>query len=203
MRLESLFPLVLPEVSGCPHPTLMLHLALASQRFCVETGAWVVMADEQITAKGLTEYDVEAVTDAMAVRVRDVWLDGALLLPVRAAAAFGQDGAAVHGYTHYDDRQVLRLAGSPVAGQKLAMRVVLAPMTTSTTLPDVLALRYQTAIAHGAKASLMAMPKQAWSNPQLCAYHAQWFENAIQDARIEAIKDGVDTPLTVNKRRFA
>ena len=201
MRLESLFPLVLPEVSGCPHPTLMLHLALASQRFCVETGAWVVMADEQITAKGLTEYDVEAVTDAMAVRVRDVWLDGALLPPVRATAAFGH-GGAVCGYTHYDDRQVLRLAGSPSVGQKLAMRVVLAPMTTSTTLPDALAMRYQSAIASGAKASLMVMPNQVWSNAPLAGYHAQAFERAISDARLEAIKDGADTPLTVNKRRF-
>ena len=201
MRLESLFPLVLPEVSGCPHPALMLHLALAGQRFCVETGAWVVMADEQITSKGLTEYDVEAVTDAMAVRVRDVWLDGALLSPVRATAAFGQE-CAVRGYTHYDDRQVLRLAGSPVAGQKLVMRVVLAPMTTSTTLPDALALRYQGAIASGAKASLMVMPNQAWSNAPLAGYHAQMFERAISDARLEAIKDGADTPLTVNKRRF-
>lgn len=203
MRLESLFPLVLPEVSGCPHPTLMLHIAMSAQKFCVETGAWAAMADEQVTAKGVSEYDVEPVSGAMVVRVRDVWLDGQLLPPVKAISAFGREGAAVFGYTHYDDRQMLRLAGTPRAGQKLVMRVVAAPTTTSATLPDALALRYQTAIAHGAKSSLMAMPKQAWSNPQLCAYHAQWFEHAIQDARIDAIKDGVDTPLAVKKRRFA
>lgn len=202
MRLDALFPLVLPEVSGCPHPTLMLHLAMAAQRFFVETGAWVVMADEQITADGQTEYDVEPATDAMVIRVRDVWLDSILLKPAKATEAYERNANAA-GYTHYDDRQVLRLEGKPRAGQKLQMRLVMAPKVTSTTIPDALGARYQVGIAHGAKASLMVMPNQMWTNPQLGAYHAQMFKDAISDARIEAIKDGVDLPLTVTKRRFS
>lgn len=201
MRLDALSPLVLPEVSGCPHPTLMLHLAMAAQRFCVETGAWMVMADEQLTTENVDEYEVEPATDAMVVRIRDVWLDGVLIKPVRATAAFKRDGK-VTGYTHYDDRQVIRLDGQPKAKQKLEMRLVMAPKTTSTTLPDALAMRYQTGIAHCAKASLMGMPNQVWTNLQLSAYHAQMFQGAASDARIEAIKDGVDLPLTVNKRQF-
>lgn len=201
MRLDALFPLVLPEVSGCPHPTLVLHLAMAGQRFCVETGAWAVMADEQLTSDGVLEYDVEPATDAMVVRVRDVWLNASLLPAVPMTSAFGRTGP-VTGYTHYDDRSLLRLNGNPGAGQLLSMRLVMAPKTSSTTLPDALALRYQTAIATGAKASLMAIPGQAWSNPQLAGYHAQAFERAISSARIEAVKDGVDAPLTVKRRCF-
>lgn len=202
MRLDALFPLVLPEVSGCPHPTLMLHLAMAAQRFFVETGTWVVMADEQITRDGLTEYDVEPATDAMVIRVRDVWLDSILLKPAKAITAYERNANA-EGYTHYDDRQVLRLEGKPRDGQRLQMRVVMAPKINSTTIPDGLGARYQVAIAHGAKSSLMVMPNQVWSNPQLGAYHAQMFKDAISDARIEAIKDGVDLPLIVTKRRFS
>lgn len=201
MRLDALFPLVLPEVLGCPDPTLMLHLTMAAQRFCVESGAWVVMADEQITSDGVLEYDVEPATDAMVVRVRDVWLNASLLPAVPMTSAFGRTGP-VTGYTHYDDRSLLRLNGNPATGERLQMRLVMAPKTTSTTLPDALALRYQTAIATGAKASLMAIPGQAWSNPQLAGYHAQAFERAIGSARIEAVKDGVDAPLTVKRRCF-
>lgn len=201
MRLDALFPLVMPEVSGCPHPTLVLHLAMAGQRFCVETGAWAVMADEQITSEGLTEYDVEPATDAMVVRVRDVWLDGKVLKPVGVASAIGRLDVPT-GYTHYDDRQVLRLNGQPSAAQKLQMRLVMAPKTNSTTIPDDLAMRHQVAIAAGAKSTLMVMPNQVWTNPQLGGYHAQEFKRAISEARIDALRDGVDIPLTVKKRSF-
>lgn len=201
MRLDALLPLVLPEVSGCPHPTLVLHLAMAGQRFCVETGAWAVMADEQITSEGLTGYDVEPATDAMVVRVREVWLDGRVLSPVSVVSAIDHQDAPT-GYTHYDDRQVLRLNGQPRTGQKLQMRLVMAPKTNSTTIPDDLAMRHQVAIAAGAKSTLMVMPNQVWTNPQLGGYHAQEFKRAISEARIDALRDGVDIPLTVKKRSF-
>ena len=203
MRLDALFPLVLPEVSGCPQPTLALHIALAAQRFCVETGAWLVMTDAQRTQAGLHEYDLDPEMGAQVVRVRDVWLDGALLPPMAAAQAQAQvDQAGVLGYTHYDERQVLHLVGQPRTGQLLQMRLVMAPKSNATMLPDELCLRHQVDIAHGAKASLMVMPNQVWSNPQLGAYHAQMFYSAIADARINAVKDGVDRPLVVSKRRF-
>ena len=202
MQLEALSPLVLPEVLGCPQPTLMMHLAIAAQRFFVETGAWLVMADEQITEENQTEYELEPASDAMVIRVRDVWLDSILLKPAKATEAFERNANAV-GYTHYDDRRVLRLEGKPRAGQKLQMRLVMAPKINSTTIPDALGARYQMGIAHGAKAGLMVIPGQTWSNPQLGAYHAQLFKDAISDARIEAIKDGVDLPVVVTKRRFS
>ncbi len=202
MRLEALSPLVLPEVIGCPHPTLMLHLAMASQRFFMETGAWVVMADEQITTDGLTEYELEPAQDAMVLRVRDAWLDGILLQPAKATTAFERNANAA-GYTHYDDRQVIRLEGKPRQGQRLQLRLVMAPKLTSTTIPDAMGMRYQTGIAHGAKATLMVISGQVWTNPQLAGYHQQMFERAVSDARIDAIKDGVDLPLTVTKRRFS
>lgn len=200
--LDGLSPWVLPSVPGCPDPTLEHHMRAAVQRLCILSGVWLVLDDGQPTQAGVRDYEAEPpVSGAQVLRVRDAWLDGVLLTPA-SSSIFSRQGGAARSYTQMEGAGQIRLGGDPVDGQLLQMRLVLTPAPTAVAIPDDLIARHAQAIAHGALASLMLLPGQAWSNPQLAAFHLQSFETLANDARLVSLKDGVDGATTVHKRRF-
>ena len=51
--LDQFHPFILPDVMGCPVPTMNHHLLLAAREFCQKTKAWSVWLDS-VTATGTT-----------------------------------------------------------------------------------------------------------------------------------------------------
>ena len=202
MLVEAFFPLVLPEVIGCPDPLLAQQVVMVSNHFCTETGVWDEIQDPIPTPAGQTEYEIDAPTsDSYVVRVVDVWHNN-LALKAEQIKNPRIDEVKPTGYHAAKERGSITLNGKPQQGDVLVIRAVYAPKLTSKNLPDLLMQRYAYAIACGAKARLMAIPGQLWSNPAVSAFYRTEYDNAVIDARIDMERDNVPDSLRVKPRLF-
>lgn len=202
MLVEAFFPLILPEVLGCPDPMLAQQVAMVANHFCTETGVWDEIQEPVTTPAGQTDYEIDAPTsDSYVVRVADVWLNN---FPLQAEQIRAPRILEVKptGYHAAKERGLITLNGKPQQGDVLVVRAIYAPKLTSKNLPDLLMQRYAYAIASGAKARLMAVPGQAWSNPTISVFYRTEYDNAVIDARIDMERDNVPGSLRVKPRLF-
>lgn len=202
MQADAFFPLVLPEVIGCPDPTLIQAIMLTAHSFCTETGVWDEVQDPVLTSAGIADYEIDAPANAEMLRVRSVWLDGRELEPNQMRTPVVPNFGTPLSYHAALARGQITLDAKPQAKQSLVVRAVYAPRLTGQTLPDFLMSRYALAIASGAKARLMLIPGQAWSNPTLSQFYAAQYQDAVINARIDMERDNVGGSLRVKPRPF-
>lgn len=202
MLVDALYPFVLPEVIGCPEPLLAQQIMLTAHSFCTETGVWDEVQDPILTSAGIADYEIDAPASAEMLRVRSVWLDGRELSPKQMRTPLVANFGTPSSYHAALARGQITLDAKPQAKQSLVVRAVYAPKLTGQALPDFLLLRYVLAIASGAKARLMLMPGQAWSNPALAQFHAAQYQGAVIDARIDMERDNLTGSLRVKPRPF-
>lgn len=202
MLVEAFFPMVLPDVIGCPDPMLQQQIVLAAHHFCTETGVWDEIQDPIKLQAGVTEYEIDAPSkEAYVARVTGVWLNNLKLEPEQMKKP-RVEGVKPTGYHAARARGAITLNGSPLAGDILVVRAVYAPSLQSKNLPDFLMERYADAIASGAKHRLMAMPGKDWSNPAIAQFYGNQYDNALADARIEMERGSVPGSLRVKPRPF-
>ncbi len=202
MLVEAFFPLVLPEVIGCPDPLLAQQVVMVANHFCTETGVWDEIQDPIQTRAGETEFEIDAPTrDSYVVRVADVWFNNRPLKAEQIKNPRIEDIRPT-GYHAARERGFITLNGKPADGDVLVVRAIYAPQLTSKNLPDLLMQRYAHAIACGAKARLMAIPGQLWSNPAISVFYRTEYDNAVIDARIDMERDNVPDSLRVKPRPF-
>ena len=84
----------------------------------------------------------------------------------------------------------------------LQVLVAFVPAMSASTIPDKFAEKYLESIAAGAKAKLMAMIGQPWSNPQASAYWKSVFDAGVTDATVDRMKGGTQAAITVRPRPF-
>lgn len=210
--LDDLLPQLLPEVAGCPDATARQALLNAAIEFCRHSGAWDEVQEGAVTLRdGKSVYDIDADGDARVLLIKRVWHQWGELVP-KSQAELGlvlpnwqtaQSNVPVY-YNAGDDGQALRVYPIPVNSQglKLSLRAAFVPRMDAQLLPDRLINEWFEPLLSGAKARLMAMPKRAWSEPQLAAYHRGLFESAKTDARIAADADGAQASGRVRVRPF-
>ncbi len=202
MLVDAFYPFVLPEVVGCPEPLLAQQIMLTAHSFCTETGVWDEVQAPVLTSSGIADYEIDAPADAEMLRVRSVWLDGRELSPKQMRTPLVANFGAPSSYHSALARGLITLDAKPQSEQSLVVRAVYAPRLTGQALPDFLLSRYAIAIAGGAKARLMLMPGQAWSNPALAQLHAEKHQAAVVDVRIDMERDNVTGSLRVKPRPF-
>lgn len=202
MLVEAFFPMVLPDVIGCPDPMLQQQIVLAAHHFCTETGVWDEIQDPIKLQAGVTDYEIDAPSkEAYVARVTGVWLNNLKLEPEQMKNP-KVEGVKPTGYHAARARGAITLNGSPLAGDILVVHAVYAPSLQSKNLPDFLVERYADAIASGAKHRLMAMPGKDWSNPAIAQFYGNQYDNALTDARIEMERGSVPGSLRVKPRPF-
>lgn len=202
MLVDAFFPMVLPDVIGCPDPMLQQQIMMAAHHFCTETGVWSEIQDPIKLQAGVTEYEIDAPSkDAYVARVSGVWLNNLKLEPEQLKKP-KVEGVKPTGYHTSRARSTITLNGSPLAGDILVVRAVYAPSLQSKNLPDFLMERYADAIASGAKHRLMAMPGKDWSNPSISQFYRTQYDGALTDARIEMERGSVPGSLRVKPRPF-
>ena len=64
-------------------------------------------------------------------------------------------------------------------------RVALKPKLTATTIPDIIANKFDELLIHGALSRIYAIPRKPWTDPNLSSYHLALFERGVLDARAE------------------
>jgi hypothetical protein len=212
MKLDELLPRLLPEVAGCPDVTARQALLDAAIEFCRDSGAWDQVQEQAITlSDGVGSYDIDCDSDGRVLAVKRVWhacgelspkstAELSLVLPTWETARSNVPAF----YNTADARQALRVYPIPdgAQGLKLSLRAAFVPRLDAQYLDDALVNDWYEALLAGAKARLMAMPRRAWSDPQLAAYHKGAFNDAKTEARIAAAADGAQASSTVRVRRF-
>lgn len=181
---------VIPSVPGCGTDLVTHELRRAAQDFFAKSLAWGVILDA--VSVGIAESEVEVLPDDQQqtiVRI-DYSAWGGYELGVRTSElmqeAYGPDWMDQTG-TPSDITQLMertvRLVPSPTVAGSLRCRCKVKPSDTSTGLPDALAFQYRDAIAEGAKARLMLMPKKPWTDAALAAVAQMKFDAAINTAK--------------------
>jgi hypothetical protein len=184
---DVFFPDVLPDVLGCPEPTIERHLQRAAVRFCAESRCWREDLDRITTRAGRATYDLPWPDQAEGVELIGAALDGRdIALEVTDGTTLADRRAGNTGRDRVlsDDGLVtITVMPTPGEGQELRLAAILRPTEAATGLPDRIADRYRTAIAAGALSTLLILNKAAWANPALAQVKAGEFQDAIDATR--------------------
>ncbi len=203
MKLEVFYGHVLPEVLGCPAPTLDARIVAAAAEFCRETLSWSELQDPLTLIDGVFDYDIDPPAGAYTLSILGVWVDGRELRPSPGGMDTAELGNVPYYYNAAQDYGVLRVFPTPSnPTASMFVKACYVPIASATTLPDFLGTQYLDVIASGAKAELMLMPGQPWSNPQLSGYYKQRFQDGIIRSRILDSHGRVPGTLRVKPRQF-
>lgn len=114
----------------------------------------------------------------------------------------GSDNKSGSPTHYYLEGNNLRLLLTPDAVETFSVVVKARPSEAATTLPDELYARYRTEIAAGAKARLMMMTMQEWTNLESAAINRVLFDSAINTENLRYAKGGGSKPLRTLINQF-
>lgn len=167
---DTFYPRVLPDVIGCPEPTVDLALLDTARDFFQFTKAWREDLEATVLAATVSDYEFEVPTGAELVQAEDATLAGRCIRILLATTL--QDRVSNNGQRGIQviDTTQFRVLPTPAeSGAELVIAAVLMPSETATGLPEEMADAYRLEIANGALARLLTMNKAAWANPTLAA----------------------------------
>lgn len=212
MKIESLFPYIMPDVPGAPDDLVKQAILLSAIEFCERSLFWNEVQDPIKIYSNVNEIDIEVPAAARVMLVRNVYGGNYELTPLSLHEIADrlpdwQTSKATQPvfYTAFNDLKQIRIYPIPIdppEAFRLTIRVAFAPTMTSTTVPDALVTRHLEGLMSGAKYRLMLNPGRSWSNADLAAYHKGMFDNAWMTAKIEAEHGGVQGTLRVRPRLF-
>jgi hypothetical protein len=184
---DTFYPYVLPEVLGCPEPTVDLHLVGAAREFCVATRCWREVLETIRTTSAEVDYDIYYPKGAQgitlvgaAINGRDVGFDA----PDASTLAERLRGNSGPKRVRTQDMRRVQILPTPAAGLDVVLEALLQPTESCTGLPDAVADAYLRAIAGGALASLLAMSGQPWTNVAAAGIKRGLFERDM--ARVKS-----------------
>lgn len=173
----SFHPHVLPDVIGCPIPTVDHALREAAREFCLTTKAWQETEDVQADA-GQTLFDFETPNGADLVKVIRASVAGKDLSIFSALPADWATNTPPAGLYHASTTEYM-LFPLPSEGQTISVTLALRPSVTATGVGDLVFERHAADIAAGAKARLMRSPRKDWTDLNQSAIEQAMFDRAM------------------------
>ena len=209
MNYSDLTSDVMPEVMGCPEPLVERAIRDSVIDFCERGFAYRVENDTVAIPANISEIDLEIPTGTRLVRLLTVRYGPKWLTPKTRddMDASGFEWTERKGPpTHYTfmSETTFRVVPYPDTAKPelLYVRFAVAPTREATSFPDDLGQRCYEIICSGAKARLMRMPSQAWSNTNMAAAYTQMFEKGVNKAKLEANNDRIRAERQVRMRRI-
>lgn len=210
MRLDAFLSNILVELPGCSDPLAQQALLRTASEFCTRTLVWSEILDPITLDEGERDYELDVPSGAYVCMVQGVWRNNQQLSPTTMMDLQRRlpDWRTARGspafYNCAPDRAVLSVFPAPAAqgGEPMVVRAAFSLLHDAREVPELFAGAFFGALCAGAKARLMAMPGQNWSNPALTPYYQAQFDSGIADALAEVAHDGVPGSLTVQPRRF-
>ena len=203
----AFLPRLLPYLIGCPQPMALQALVDSAISFCEASLVIRQRLDRQLTALGQAEFDIGATSQQTVTRVLKVWLDG---VEIYAAAADTVDDQVITParprtfYTLPDDSGLMAvLYPVPDRAYTLDVEAALKPTRDATSLHSDLFDTWLEGVVEGAKARLMAIPDQPFSNPAAAQFSALQAASMAKKARIEGAFGRVQGSLSIRPRPFA
>ena len=211
MKIQDICDAFSMEVAGCPDETMRRAVATAFQKLCTRARVWNVWLDPILLVANTANYPLEGPDSATLVdKPLEVWIGTQQLYakrPLEIAEMFPDVTLRVSAPRYYnsaDDYQSITLYGTPdgTATDKLRIRAAYAPKLSTTSVPDALALKYQTLLEKGAKGILMSMNKQQWTDLKVGSFWTTQFENGVENALHDYLAGQTDSQSVVRPRAF-
>lgn len=152
----QLYDLYLNDLPGCSYKLAADAVRTAAQVFCERTRAWRATLNPVLTAAGVAEYAIPLPVDQELVRVFKARIGGR---EVELSREPGTNCIVVEGL------RTFTVYPTPQAAQGVVLDVAIEPSPSATGIDDVLFSKYGRIIAKSAKAALLSMANQPFSNP--------------------------------------
>lgn len=181
---DQFYPLVLPDVIGCPDPMLAMAVRNAAREFCERTGIIFEWCDP-VAADGTTNlFDFDISTGQELVKVIRAIVDD-VEYPVFSYKDLPSDWqssepASIGHKVIQLDQENYRVYPIPSSGSIITLMVATKPTMTATSGADDLLNLYGETIAYGAKARLMMIQKQSWTDYALAKFNRDQFNSEIR-----------------------
>jgi hypothetical protein len=184
--LEDFLPKILPFAPGCPEPTAFEHLRNAAGDFCEETRLWrfddtfALGSEPNIvcTPQGAVIHEIERCDyNGIKLEPRSLdWLDDQW-------PDWRSDTNATNGDPKWFTQicpDTIRVVPIPCElGGSVKVWLRLKPSDDCEQLPDFLFKQHGTMISWGALASILMLPNQTFSNPNMSVYFQGKFDQAL------------------------
>lgn len=205
-----LHPFCLPELPGVPAPMLDAYINLAWFDLAKNSLCWSEW-QEVALQDGVDTYPLLPPSGAAVHLVIDAQQGANILVPrgpeqlLMYDAAFAERRGTPNGYGLSMTKEFVVYPRPQADDVVLPVRVHVAfvPTLAATTMPDQFAEKYVSVLSAGAKAKLMAMAGQTWSNPQMAVVNSGIFDAGVTEAVVERMKGGAQGALTVRPRSFS
>ena len=176
-EIDELLPYVMPYAPGCAEPTAVQHLREAVIRFCERTRCWRFIDTFQTTGE---HHEILAVpSDAVLFEIEWAKFNERELEAVspQAATWHNQDGYTEPRYITQVNPNCVSL--EPHAVGELVISMFLKPAPTALEIPAFMICDFGRALADGALATLLLLPNQPFTNPQLAMVFETKFQQAL------------------------
>lgn len=180
MLWSDFYPWVLPQVPGCPNPTLDLHIRQAVIEFCRRTACYTVTLDD-IRANGTdTNFDLDIPSQTQVVRLMAASVNGRdypLVDTLRGQQLVRSQSP--QDFLFSADKLTVDVWPLRAAGDLIGLEAMLTPSHTASQIDSDVIAPYMQDVAFGAVGSLMMMPVAEWGNPNLAAINKGLFKSCI------------------------
>ena len=207
MQLSDFRRFISPSVEGCPDEMVRLGIIRAVRRLCNEAKVWREIQEPVSLQDGVSVYEPDAPSGGRVAGVSEVWCANRRLtrktmreLPANWQTAQSSEPTWFNAAADFTSIRVFPIPALPSA--QLTIECWYEPITDTESLPDFLMQRYESQIIDGAKATLMAMPRNTWTDMQLAAYHQKLFDDSIVTAAITLLHDRAQGSLRVPSIAF-
>jgi hypothetical protein len=206
--ITEFLPRLLPYLPGCSEPLAIQALLDSAIDFCERSQVLREPLETLYTEIGISQYYLDPPDTKLAIaRVFQVVLDSSELVGIMAEAK-GVDATTFARPTHYytsraNEEFTLFLSPLPDDVYELVITVVLRPAKTATQLPDELFDIWSEPILAGAKARIMLVPGQPFSDTGHAAFATSVAARLTNNARIEGNYGRLRGSMRVKMRPLA
>lgn len=198
-KLSDLYVYMQDELPDVPQLLLDQHLQMAQREFCSRSESW--KEDVKIAqVAGQQSYNITPSFDCEIKRVTNLWARSTA--DIAALADGVEQDRLLYRFTLPSTLSIdASIAPRDGTTSYFVATCVLVP-TVGQTGTNVMSREYLNQFFEGimyrANFTLMKMPKQRWSNPDLATYYLGEFNRKITDAMAESQLNNTSVPIGFN-----
>ena len=206
MNYADLVPLIQVSAMGAPQPLVLAKIAEVAEEFCRLSRIYVVAPAATVLTANQKNVTFTPPTGTYLLEVAGAKLNG-VPLKYRPESELVENWEALTGDpTNYlVEGNSVRVVPYPAVTTTHQVRVkyTVAPLLSTRTLDDVVAIPWQTALIHGAKAKLLSHPKADWADSAAAGIEYAEYQRLVNEARIRARNQGSSEIQLRVRPRFA
>jgi hypothetical protein len=200
---EDLISDIRADAHQAPDFVILKNIQAVGTEFFTRTGAWEQRLDDVRLRDGMASYQLSGEPGTMVIRIQEVWMQNTKLehqAPRDVMTLRPVEGLPKRFYHQGGDLNVWPVPGENDKGESLRVLALLAPLTSTTQIPDHLFNQWRDALIYGTKARMLESPTQPWSNPKASAHFRDLYDRELRRAKTQAITTGA--PLRVKSQPF-